>query len=103
MIITAKINKIIFLIFINNFLLLYFFKPSIFTFINTISVLIMVAVAAVAAAAFAATAVYVVVVARVRTGFLILFIAFFISWSYPFTLLLYFFLSYLISLIIVSN
>ena len=91
---TIKISKIIFLIFINNFLLLYFFKPSIFTLINILFVLTTVA---------AATAVYVVVVTRVGAGFSILFIAFFISQSYPFILLLYFFLSYPINLIIVSN
>ena len=88
-----KINKIIFLIFINNFLLLYFSNPSIFTFINILSVLIKVA----------ATVVYMVIIARVRAGFLTLFIAFFISRSYSFILLLYFFLSCSISLIIVFN
>ena len=60
---TVKINKIIFLISISNFLLLHFFKPDIFTLIAVLFVLTTVAAAAVATAAFAATAAYVVVVA----------------------------------------
>ena len=53
--------------------------PNIFTFINILSVLITGAAAAITAAAFAATAVYVIVVAHVGAGFLILFIASYIS------------------------
>ena len=74
-----KTNRIIFLIFISNFLLLYFSKFSIFILINILFILITVAATAIAAAAFAATVVYVVVVAPVRVGFLILFIISFIS------------------------
>ena len=98
-----KAKGIIFLIFINNLLLLYPFESSIFNFINILSVLITVVTTAVAAATFAATKIYKIIVACVRAGFLSLFIIFFISWSYLSTSLLYLFLSYLISLIIVFN
>ena len=88
---TIKINRIIFLTFISSFLLLYFSEPDIFTSINILFVLTMVTVIVVAVAAFAVTVVYVVIVTHIGTGFLILFIIFFISRSYLLTLLLYFF------------
>ena len=100
---TAKTIKIIFLTFISNFLLLYFFEPSIFTFINILFILIMVTTVTIATAVLTATIVYKVIITRVRAGFLILFIISFISWSCPSSSLLYLFLSYLISLIIVSS
>ena len=95
---TIKAREIIFIIFISNLLLLYSFKSDIFNLLNVLSVL-----ATVAAAAFAATEVYEVIITYVRAGFLSLFIIFFISWSYPSIPLLYLFLSYPISLIIVFN
>ena len=98
-----KTREIVFLIFISNLLLLYPFKSNIFNLINILSVLMMVAATAVAAAAFAAIKVYEVVVICVKISFSSFFIVFFISWSCPFTPLLYLFLSYLISLIIVFN
>ena len=73
-----KLNKIIFFIFISSFLLFYYFKPNIFTFINIFSVLTKITAVAVAAAAFAVIVVYMVVVTRMGASFFILFIAFFI-------------------------
>ena len=73
-----KINRIMFLTFIINFLLFNFFNSNILISTNVLSVLIIVIAAAVTAVAFAVTVVYVVVIARVRAGFLILFIASFI-------------------------
>ena len=98
-----KARGIAFLISISNLLLLYFFESNIFNLINVFFILMTVTVTTVAAAAFAATKVYEVVVAYIKAGFLSLFIVSFISQSRPFIPVLYLFLSYLISLIIVSN
>ena len=100
---TIKARGIIFLIFISNLLLLYFFKANIFNLINILSVLMTVIAATAVVATFAATEVYEVVITYVGAGFLSLFIMSFISQSYPFIPLLYLFLSCLISLITVSN
>ena len=98
-----KARKLVFLILINNLLLIYLSKFSIFNLINIFSILIRVAAAAVTTAAFAATEVYEVVITYIKVDFFSLLIIFFISWSCPFISLLYLFLSCLISLITVFN
>ena len=62
-----------------------------------------VTAAIVAATTFAAIKVDKVVITYIKAGFLSLYIESFIFWSCPFIPLLYLFLSYLISLIIVFN
>ena len=85
----AKAGRIIFFIFISNYLLLYFFNSKIFSLTNILLVLMIAAATAVTVAAEAATETY-IIVALTGTGFSTLFTALIISRSYPFTPILYF-------------